>query len=189
MLIDNDIKQFSFLLTNNLIWGIIWKRSMYVTGCINGHHVDVLIESTSTYNIIQPRGSKLPPSWRPIDPFSSSHGWSGSYIHCKSFCPNIVVHLKNIPFTVPLFFLSIESIWNCPRHRLNSFPWSYQTCHLHSKNHAPIQCWTSHITRRILFFRSIIKYNPPSFEKKKEIPLLQAYIMVLKLFKVKKTQF
>lgn len=83
-------------------------KSMSMKGSINGHTIQVLIDSGSTNNFISNRMSSflaLPTS--PTQPFKVRVG-SGAYLHCHQICHEVTLLVQSHSFNLDLFVLDIE---------------------------------------------------------------------------------
>jgi Retroviral aspartyl protease len=84
---------------------------MSMKGSINGHTIQVLIDSGSTNDFISNRMSSflaLPTS--PTQPFKV-HVGSNAHLHCHQICNEVTLLLQSHTFNLDLFVLDIEGTY------------------------------------------------------------------------------
>ncbi|KAJ0895862.1 putative nucleotidyltransferase, Ribonuclease H [Helianthus annuus] len=102
-----DTHQF-FSLSSAAFFGLSSPQALRVTGYINNQPVQVLIDSGSTHNIVQPRivsFLKLP--HQNVTEFSVMVG-NGENLKCNGVCPSVMITLQEASFTIPVFILPVE---------------------------------------------------------------------------------
>ncbi|KAJ4757403.1 polyprotein [Rhynchospora pubera] len=108
LLVQPSEEQPSPEISLNAFLGQRSPKSMSMTGSINGHPIQVLIDSGSTNNFISNRMSSfltLPTS--PTQPFKVRVG-SGAYLQCHQICNEVSLFLQSHTFNLDLFVLDIE---------------------------------------------------------------------------------
>ncbi|KAJ4749205.1 polyprotein [Rhynchospora pubera] len=108
LLVQQSEEQPSPEISLNAFLGQRSPKSMSMTGSINGHPIQVLIDSGSTNNFISNRMSSfltLPTS--PTQPFKVRVG-SGAYLQCHQICNEVSLFLQSHTFNLDLFVLDIE---------------------------------------------------------------------------------
>ncbi|XP_076903968.1 uncharacterized protein LOC143559194 [Bidens hawaiensis] len=97
-----------FSLSTAAFFGISSPQALRVTGYIHNQPVQVLIDSGSTHNIIQPRVvSLLKLQQQQVQSFSVMVG-NGDHLYCEGVCPALNIALQETTFTVPVFILPVE---------------------------------------------------------------------------------
>ncbi|XP_021997556.1 uncharacterized protein LOC110894637 [Helianthus annuus] len=96
------------ILSTAAYFGLHSPKTLRVTGRINGHNVNVLVDSGSTHNILHPRlAAFLQLTTNEVLPFSVMVG-NGEHLQCKGYIPNVSLTLNKQVFQVPLYVLPIE---------------------------------------------------------------------------------
>lgn len=95
-------------LSDVAFFGMSSLQTLHVTGYIRIKQVTVLIDCSSTHNIIQPRiAASIHLLTQPLSPFSVMVG-NGQFTHCEGHCPNVKVQLHKTNFHIPFFIFPIQ---------------------------------------------------------------------------------
>ena len=96
-----------FALSSAAFFGLSSAQALRVTGFINNKPVQVLIDSGSTHNIIQPRiVSFLNLPKQDIPEFAVMVG-NGESLKCQAVCPSISLAIQDASFNIPVFVLPV----------------------------------------------------------------------------------
>lgn len=106
---DNIINQHQepqfFSLSTTVIF-LTSPKALCITGYIHNHPVTILIDFGSTHNIIQPRVVSFFKFTLKLIPEYPMMVGNDDNIKCNGICPELLIHLENMHFTIPFF---------CPR--------------------------------------------------------------------------
>lgn len=83
-------------------------KTLRFTASVNGHPVYVLIDASSSHNILQPRiANFLHLPVQPIDSFSVIMG-NGAHLECFGLCPGVPLLILTHTFHTPFYLLYIQ---------------------------------------------------------------------------------
>ncbi|KAL0305307.1 UNVERIFIED_CONTAM: RNA-directed DNA polymerase [Sesamum calycinum] len=95
------VEQVHFQLSSAVVSGLTFARTLCLHGLISGHPISILVDSGSSYNIIQPRiEAFLALSIEPVASFSVLVG-NGESLYCSSLCSVVPLTNHSQLFTVP----------------------------------------------------------------------------------------
>ncbi|KAK4394402.1 Retrovirus-related Pol polyprotein from transposon [Sesamum angolense] len=104
------VEQVHFQLSSAVVSGLTFARTLCLHGLISGHPISILVDSGSSYNIIQPRiEAFLALSIEPVASFSVLVG-NGESLHCSSLCSVVPLTIHSQLFTVPSYILPIFGV-------------------------------------------------------------------------------
>jgi len=103
-----DQQDTYFQLSPQALTGQFSPQTLKFKGLLHGLEVTVLIDTGSTYNILQTRIANhlhLLPTTSPN--FTVMVG-NGSHIHCSGLCTNVPITLQNHVFSIPFYLFPIQ---------------------------------------------------------------------------------
>ncbi|KAL0349628.1 UNVERIFIED_CONTAM: Retrovirus-related Pol polyprotein from transposon gypsy [Sesamum radiatum] len=104
------VEQVHFQLSSVVVSGLTFARTLCLHGLISGHPISILVDSGSSYNIIQPRIEVfLALSIKPVASFSVLVG-NGESLYCSSLCSVVPLTNHSQLFTVPSYILPIFGV-------------------------------------------------------------------------------
>ncbi|KAL0291044.1 UNVERIFIED_CONTAM: Retrovirus-related Pol polyprotein from transposon [Sesamum calycinum] len=104
------VEQVHFQLSSAVVSGLTFARTLCLHGLISGHPISILVDSGSSYNIIQPRiEAFLALSIEPVASFSVLVG-NGESLYCSSLCSVVPLTNHSQLFTVPSYILPIFGV-------------------------------------------------------------------------------
>lgn len=105
---DISSNAINFQLSPRALTGHPSPQTLKFKGLISGLPVTILVDSGSSYNILQPcitTHLNLPTT--AIPKFSVMVG-NRDHIYCTCFYPNVPLHLQNHSFTLPFYLILVE---------------------------------------------------------------------------------
>lgn len=105
---DEEDAPLHFQISPNAIHGHTSPKTLKFTGLIYGVQVNILVDTGSSHNIIQPRiAHHLHLTLSSISPFSVMVG-NGEHLVCKFLCPNVPLRIQGHSIVIPCYLLPIE---------------------------------------------------------------------------------